>query len=69
MITQSAEIPGSCRWFTSLVSKAANISALVRVLRAAKAVSVRTVEMTHGQKKSRILAWSFMEARERQRQP
>ena len=68
MITQSAEIPGSCRWFTSLVSKAANLPLLVRMLRAAKVVSVRTVEMTHGQKESRILAWSFMEAPERQRQ-
>jgi len=64
MITQSAERPALCGWFTSLVSKAAHLPRLTRALQAVEAADVRVLEMAHGQKQSRILAWTF-EARRR----
>lgn len=59
MIAESAARPGLCRWFTTLVSKSANLPALDRALDAAGARDLQTVEMAQGQKKSRILAWRF----------
>ena len=59
MIAESAARPLLCRWFTSLVSKSTHLPRLFRSLQEVKAVDVRTLEMTHGQKKSRILAWTF----------
>ena len=60
MIAESAGIPHRCRWFTTLVSKSAHLPRLHQSLRAVKAADVKTIEMAHGQKKSRILAWTFM---------
>ena len=59
MIAESAERPGLCRWFTTLVSQSAHVPRLFRALEDVNAVAVQTLEMTQGQKKSRILAWMF----------
>jgi len=59
MIAQSAEQPGLCGWFTTLVSKRETLPALYRALTAVKASEVRTIDVSHGQKTSRILAWRF----------
>lgn len=60
MITQSAAVPRACRWFTTLVSKSAHLPALRETLRTVEVADVRTIEMAQGQKKSRILAWTFV---------
>lgn len=62
MIVESAARPGLCRWFTTLVSKSTHLPRLFQLLQEVKAVDVKTLEMTHGQKKSRILAWTFTRA-------
>lgn len=59
MINESAERPGLCRWFTTLVSQSALLPRLFHALEAVNAVDVQTLEMVHGQKKSRILAWTL----------
>jgi 23S rRNA (adenine1618-N6)-methyltransferase len=59
MIAESAERPGLCRWFTTLVSQAAHLPPLFHSLENVNALDVQTLEMAHGQKKSRILAWTF----------
>jgi len=59
MIVQSAARPGQCRWFTTLVSKRGSLAALERALQRAEVSAVRIIPMRHGQKHSRILAWSF----------
>lgn len=59
MIGESAERPGTCRWFTTLVSKASNLPAVHRALRQAEARDIRTLDMAQGQKKSRLVAWRF----------
>jgi 23S rRNA (adenine1618-N6)-methyltransferase len=62
MVAESAERPRLCGWFTTLVSKSAHLAPLVRSLERVKALDVRTLEMSHGQKKSSILAWTFTRA-------
>ncbi len=59
LIAESAERPQLCRWFTTLVSRAESLPGLQSALRRAHARTVRTIDMAQGQKKSRILAWSF----------
>ncbi|TAK16966.1 MAG: 23S rRNA (adenine(1618)-N(6))-methyltransferase RlmF [Acidobacteria bacterium] len=59
MITESAARPRLCRWFTTLVSKSERLPQLRRALKTARAAEVRIIEMAQGQKKSRILAWTF----------
>lgn len=59
VIVESAERPGLCRWFTTLVSDAAHLPRLFHSLKAVKALDVQTLDMVHGQKKSRILAWTY----------
>lgn len=61
MVSESAMIADQCLWFTSLVSKAATLPAVYRALRAVGALKVETVEMTQGQKKSRFVAWTFLD--------
>jgi len=59
MIAQSADRPMLSRWFTTLVSKRAHLPCLHQALRVAGVAGVRTIDMAHGQKTSRILAWTF----------
>lgn len=59
MIEESAALAGQCLWFTSLVSKKENLPDLDRVLDKVKAFEVRVLEMSQGQKVSRVLAWTF----------
>jgi 23S rRNA (adenine1618-N6)-methyltransferase len=59
MVKQSSEIPNRVKWFTSLVSKKSNLSGIYKALQKAGANDVRTIEMTHGQKQSRIVCWTF----------
>ena len=62
MIAESARIPTRCRWFSSLISKAANLPGIRAALRTAGATEIRTLAMAQGQKQSRIVAWSFLDA-------
>ena len=59
MIAESAKWPGLCRWFTTLVSKGTHVTPLLRTLESVPVTDVRILELTHGQKQSRILAWAF----------
>jgi len=60
MIAESALIPGRCRWFSTLVSKVANLPGIRTALREAGALDQRTLAMAQGQKQSRIVAWTFL---------
>ena len=60
LIAQSAELPHSCRWFTTLVSKSAHLPRLYQALKSVRAIDVKTIAMAQGQKRSRILAWTFL---------
>lgn len=67
MIGESAALPERCLWFTTLVSKAANLPGVQAALRQAGVRATRVIDMAQGQKKSRIVAWTFLgEAQRRQ---
>jgi 23S rRNA (adenine1618-N6)-methyltransferase len=59
MINESAARPNLCAWFTTLVSKSENVARLKRALKNVAPSAVETIEMAQGNKKSRILAWTF----------
>ena len=59
MIEESTQFASQCGWFTSLVSKSEHLPRLEKALRKVKAAEVRIIDMAQGQKRSRILAWTF----------
>lgn len=59
MILESTQFGDSCLWFTTLVSKETNLPGIYHTLRKVKTKKVKTMNMGQGNKKSRIVAWSF----------
>jgi len=59
MINESQKYQKQCVWFSTLVSKSTTLPLMYEELKKIKAKRVRTIDMSQGQKKSRILAWSF----------
>jgi 23S rRNA (adenine1618-N6)-methyltransferase len=59
MIRESVGFAEQVGWFTSLVSKGENLWLLKNVLGQCGAKQVREIQMSQGQKISRLLAWSF----------
>jgi len=59
MIAESAGVPTMCRWFTTQVSKSAHLPRLRQSLKEARVVDAEILDMAQGQKKSRVLAWTF----------
>ncbi|MGL6237207.1 23S rRNA (adenine(1618)-N(6))-methyltransferase RlmF [Aeromonas dhakensis] len=61
MINQSRAFAEQCLWFSSLVSKKENLPAAKKALTRIGARQVRVLEMTQGNKVSRVLAWTFFD--------
>lgn len=66
MIEESALIKDRCLWFTSLVSKSENLPAIYYALKKAAVSSIRTINMSQGNKISRFVAWTFLDASQHQ---
>ncbi len=66
LIGESAREPARCFWFSSLVSKKANLPAIQGALKKARVLESRIIEMTQGQKTSRIIAWTFLDGRQQE---
>lgn len=60
MVEESAAISDRCLWFTTLVSKSANLPGVLRALKQARVAARRILPMSQGQKQSRIVAWTFL---------
>jgi len=60
MIYESVHYKSQCLWFTSLISKKENLQAIYKILKKVNALQVKTIDMSQGQKNSRIIAWSFI---------
>ncbi|MES2592915.1 MAG: 23S rRNA (adenine(1618)-N(6))-methyltransferase RlmF [Bacteroidota bacterium] len=60
MVEESAEIPEKCFWFSTLISKQANLKGVYNALIRAQAFDIKTIDMAQGQKVSRIVAWTFL---------
>lgn len=66
MIRESAGIQTRVFWFSSLVSKAGNLAGVHRQLKKAGVRDVREVAMAQGSKQSRFVAWTFLDAAQRE---
>jgi len=60
MISESAQFAGQCLWFTTLVSKASSLPGIYRALKKVNAQTVKTINMAQGQKRNRVVAWTFL---------
>ncbi|HEX8516412.1 MAG TPA: 23S rRNA (adenine(1618)-N(6))-methyltransferase RlmF [Bacteroidia bacterium] len=67
MIMESAQLKEKCLWFTSLVSRKESLAGIYKTLEKVEAAEVRTINTSQGQKKSRIVAWSFLGADQQKR--
>ncbi len=67
MVFQSKEYAASCCWFSTLISKQANVDKAYKYLKKVEASEIRTIQMGQGNKISRIVAWTFF-ADEEQKQ-
>jgi 23S rRNA (adenine1618-N6)-methyltransferase len=66
MIKESSTHAQHVLWFSSLISKVGNLPDIYKQLNKLGAKQVRTVEMAQGNKQSRFVAWSFLDAAEQQ---
>ena len=62
MAEESALMRETCLWFTALISKKETLPGLYKSLQKLGAADVRTITMTQGQKISRIVAWTYLDA-------
>jgi 23S rRNA (adenine1618-N6)-methyltransferase len=47
-----------------LISKAASLPSVYRTLKKVNALEVKTINMAQGQKKSRFVAWTFLNTKQ-----
>ena len=59
IIEESVSVAQQCVWFSTLVSRDTYLPALYEELERIRAFDVQTLPMAQGQKKSRIVAWTF----------
>lgn len=67
MISESRRFATSCFWFTTLVSKEANLKPILYTLKQAGVTTVETIPMGQGNKISRIVAWTFLTKEQQQK--
>ncbi len=67
MIKESFEFKNNVLWFSTLVSKKENLPLIYKKLEEIKAKEVKTIDMSQGQKITRIVAWSFFDAKEQKK--
>ena len=60
MIEESVSFSQNCLWFTTLVSKSDNLPSIYNTLKKVNAVNVKTINMSQGNKISRLVAWTFL---------
>jgi 23S rRNA (adenine1618-N6)-methyltransferase len=62
MIQESSQISNQCHWFTTLVSNSSHLREIDQAFRKAKVVESRTIAMEQGQKKTRLVAWTYQKS-------
>lgn len=60
MIRESMVFKFNCFWFTSIISKEDNVKDIILALKKARVSDRKVIEMTLGNKKSRFIAWTFL---------
>ena len=59
MIDESKAVASQCKWFSSLVSKSANLPFIYSALDRVGVTYYNTIDMAQGQKISRFVIWTF----------
>lgn len=67
MIDESKLYKNNCLWFTTLVSKKENLSKIYDKLNSYNPMQIETIQMTQGQKQTRIVAWTFFSKNEQEK--
>ena len=67
MIKESFEFKTNVLWFTTLVSKKDNLPLIYKKLEDIKAKEIKTINMSCGQKITRVVAWSFFNNEEQKK--
>jgi 23S rRNA (adenine1618-N6)-methyltransferase len=62
LIRESTQIPTRVFWFSTLVSKSASLPGIHAALKQAGVQDSKTIAMSQGQKQSRLVAWTFLNA-------
>jgi len=65
MIEQSGLFAYNCLWFTSLVSKSTNLPIMYDLLNKGLVSDIKTITLNHGNKTSRLVAWTYLDEEER----
>lgn len=60
MAQESVGFAGQVCWFTSLVSKKENVKPLTQIINRLGATRCKVINMSQGQKVSRLIAWTFL---------
>ncbi|MEJ6791340.1 MAG: 23S rRNA (adenine(1618)-N(6))-methyltransferase RlmF [Lacinutrix sp.] len=63
---ESSLFKTQCFWYTSLVSNKDNIKSMKKSLVKLGATTTKVIEMNQGNKRSRVLAWTFLTTKEQQ---
>ena len=66
MISQSKIFGDSCFWLSTLVSKESNLEKIVKSLKSVGVSEQQTISMAQGNKKSRFVAWTFLDSQAQQ---
>jgi len=61
MALESVDFKAQVNWFTSLISKKENIKDIKRAIKKTQPSEVKVIDMEHGNKISRFIAWTFTE--------
>lgn len=64
MIQESVEFKNQVCWFTTLISKSENLTAILKMLGQVGIQGQKVVEMSQGNKKSRFVAWTFLSSKQ-----
>lgn len=67
MISESKMFASNCFWFSSLVSKESNLKKIQPLLQKNNATKTKILNIKTGNKMSRIIAWTYLTASERER--
>ncbi|PLX12896.1 MAG: 23S rRNA (adenine(1618)-N(6))-methyltransferase RlmF [Marinilabiliales bacterium] len=67
IILESKEFESNCLWFTTLVSKESNLNTFYKQLKSIQVDTYGVYEMNHANKKARILYWSFLKQKQREK--
>ncbi len=59
MIYESVQFKNQSLWFSTLVSKKENLKTIYKLLKKVGAIDVKTIDLSQGNKTSRLVFWSF----------